>query len=69
MTPEFKPIAQALLQARLEGRLTCGTEFMSIVQKFDLTGIMMQEVTDFVTELRFCDQLHHAQAIAAMISI
>ena len=69
MTPEFKPLAQALLQARLDGRLNCGAEFLSIVHQFDLKWVLTQEVHDFIVEIRNCDDLQRAQEVASKYNL
>jgi hypothetical protein len=63
MTPEFKPVAQALLQARLDGHLASTEDFFAVLAKIDISP-MFYELNTFVNEIEPCTIIPEATKVA-----
>ena len=65
MSPEFKPVAEALLQARVNGKLQGSTDFFKLLQETKLhIDVEIQEMSDFIEELTPCDIIPEAKKVA-----
>ena len=68
MSPEFKPVATALLQARVDGKLTGSADFFKLLHEHRVTdldfNINMDELNSFITEITPCDIIPEARRVA-----
>lgn len=62
MSPEFKPLAQALLQERVDGKLTEPADICRIISSYP--SVNFDEVSLFVRELIPCNIVPTARALA-----
>lgn len=67
MSPEFKPVAEALLQARVNGKLQGSTDFFDVLKLLEeINGVEVdiKEMSDFIEELIPCDIISEAKKVA-----
>ena len=64
MSPEFKPVATLLLQARVNGQLTCATEFFTVLHENHVESVNCDEMSKFIEEITPCDIIPEARRVA-----
>ena len=65
MSPEFKSTATILLQARIDGKLSCASEFFELLMSNQIPDtVSIEELNSFIEELIPCDDLIEAVAVA-----
>lgn len=64
MRPEFKPVAEMLLQARVDGCLNGGEDFHNLMVTAGFMQFNAQEVADFCQELVPCNIIPFALELA-----
>lgn len=64
MTPEFKPIAEMLLQARVDGKLNSGADFHNLMMEAGFTSFNAEECANFAVELVRCNIIPCAIEVA-----
>ncbi len=55
MSPELRPIAERLLQARVDGKLNGGEDFHKIMLEMKVEKFDLKEMTEFCLELVPCN--------------
>jgi hypothetical protein len=64
MIPEFKPLAQELLQARLDHHLETPEDFIAILGKQEYSSACMVDTALFLKEIALCGIIPEARKVA-----